>query len=62
MESPAESPAASLICLNRSMSMLMMAGRMRLSDLRERQGRADAIEEELAVRQAGQIVMHGVVQ
>ena len=60
--SPAEMPSPSLTCLKRSMSMTNTVGRNFSSALASAIMRFQPVEEQLAVRQAGQIVVHGVVQ
>ena len=60
--SPTLSPTVSFTCLKRSISMVISVGRMASSVRDEDEGVGDAIEEQLAVRQAGEIVVHRVVQ
>ena len=62
MESPTAMPTESLTCLKRSRSITITVGRIACSELGEGESRLEAVEEQLAVRQAGEIVMHGVVQ
>ncbi len=44
------------------MSMQITVGRICGSRLRQRQRRVEPVEEQFAIGQAGQIVVHGVVQ
>ncbi len=62
IESPTAMPTESLTCLKRSRSITITVGRMVESALRERKRRIEPVEEQLAVRQAGEVVVHGVVQ
>ncbi len=55
-------PTCSLICLKRSMSMTSTVGRTSFLHAREDQRRLEPVEEQFAVGQAGEIVVHGVVQ
>ena len=62
IESPAERPTESLTCLKRSISMTMHGRPEPLVLRREGERRLEPVVEQLAVRQAGQVVVHGVVQ
>ena len=62
IESPTDGPTCSLTCLNRSMSSVMTVGR-RFPDARPHgEGGVEPVEEQLAVGQAGQVVVHGIVE
>ena len=62
IESPTAMPTESLTCLKRSRSMTTTVGRICRIGLGERQHGFEPVEEQLAVRQAGEVVVHGVVQ
>ena len=55
-------PTESLTCLKRSRSITITVGADRRIRLGEGQHRFEPVEEKLPVRQAGEIVVHGVVQ
>ena len=55
-------PTESLTCLKRSRSITTTVARIAGSDLAKASTASETIDEELPVRQAGEIVMHRVVQ
>ena len=62
MESPAGRPTDSLICLKRSISSTITVGRTDVVGCATGQRGVEPVEEQPAVRQAGEVVVHGVVQ
>ena len=62
IESPTAMPTESLTCLKRSRSITITVGRMVESAVREGERGVEPVEEQFAVRQAGEVVVHGVVQ
>ena len=62
IESPTAMPTESLTCLKRSRSITITVGLDRGVGLGECEHALQAVEEQLAVGQAGQIVVHRVVQ
>ena len=62
IESPTAMPTESLTCLKRSRSITITVGRIVGSDLGEGERRFHAVEEQFAVGQAGEVVVHRVVQ
>ena len=62
IESPTAMPTESLTCLKRSRSITITVGLIAGSTLAKRQHRLEPVDEQLAVGQAGEVVVHGVVQ
>ena len=62
IESPIAMPKPSLTCLKRSMSRMKTDGRDTPFRVGAGDRRPQAVEEQLAVRQAGQVVVDGVVE
>ena len=62
IESPTAMPTESLTCLKRSRSITITVGADRRIGLGEGERGVEPVEEQLAVGQAGEVVVHGVVQ